>query len=103
MGEKITMDGEKAPYKIMARDDRYVILCRPFNLKRTYTYSIVDLEEKVRGPCNYVFGPLVDFNTEDGAKENLAMLRSGKQEVSRRRSKDLSDREIALLSSTGPT
>jgi hypothetical protein len=97
---RVVMDGEKASYKVMARDDRYVILCRPFNLRRTYTYSIVDLKLAVRGPCNFIFGPIADFNTRFGALRNLVMLRNGKQEVSRRRSKDLSAREIEIFSLT---
>lgn len=91
------MDGEKQPYKVMARDDRYVILCRPFNLKRTYTYSFVDLKRGIRGPTNYIFGLLHDTNTRFGALRNLVMLRNGKQEVSHRREKVLSMREIGLF------
>jgi hypothetical protein len=96
---KVVLDGEKQPYKIMARDERYVLLVRPFNLKRTYSYSIVDLERRVRGPNNFIFGPLYGMNTRFGALRNLVLLRKGKQEVSHRRHrhKDLSDREIGLF------
>jgi hypothetical protein len=97
-GMAVVMDGEKQPYKIMARDERYVILCRPFNLRRTYTYSFVDLVEGVRGPSNYIFGLLHHTNTRIGALRNLVMLRKGKQFVSHRRNKPLSQREMDVLS-----
>jgi hypothetical protein len=61
IGSKITFQEEKQSYKVMAFDHRYLICIKPFNLKQTYLYSIVDLEKGIRGADNY-YGK---FNYED--------------------------------------
>jgi hypothetical protein len=97
VGEKFKADTEKQRYTIMAKDDRFVIMIKPFNAKKTYLYSIIDLKRKVRGPNNLIFGPIVPFNTLEGAAENLKMLQNKEQEVSYRRCIDLSTTEIQQL------
>lgn len=94
---KVRMDGERQRYKVMARDERFVVLTKPFNAKKTYLYSIADLQREERGPCNLIFGPPTALNTVAGAEEALAMLQAGDMAVSRRRNKPLSDAEMAQL------
>jgi len=56
VGDKIKFVEEKATYTVQARSERYVICSKPFNLKGTVIYTIVDLKEGIRGPDSNVFG-----------------------------------------------
>ncbi len=94
---KVRMDGERQRYTVMARDDRYVIMTKPFNAQKTYIYSIADLERGERGPCDLIFGPPSKLDSDEGAKEALAMLQAGEMGVSRRRNKPLSEAELSQL------
>lgn len=77
IGQKIKFSGDKKSFKVQAFDERYIVLTRPFNLKKTYQYTIVDLERKVRGACNLIFGlpPECECDTPEGAKNVLKWLR----------------------------
>lgn len=97
---KIKMDGERQRYTVMARNDRFVIMTKPFNAQRTYLYTIADLQRGVRGPCNLIFGLPCDVNTRDGAVEALKKIEDGEMEVSFRRCVDLSGNEIAALAAS---
>jgi hypothetical protein len=102
VGSKVLMDGERQRYKVTARDERFVIMTKPFNAQRTYLYSIADRKRGVRGPCNLIFGPPSKLDTEDGAAQALAMLQTGEMDVSYRRDKPLTEGEIErLYTSTG--
>jgi hypothetical protein len=97
VGSKVLMDGERQRYRITARDDRFVIMTKPFNARHTYLYSIADRKRGVRGPCNLIFGPPSKLDTEDGAAEALGMLQTGEMDVSYRRDKPLTEGEIERL------
>lgn len=87
VGNRVWFAGEKRPYKIRARNERYLICTKPFNPKKTVIYSIIDLDEKVRGPDNLIF--CMGYETEDQIAENMRMLADGEIEVSHRRRIDL--------------
>jgi len=55
-GSLVWFDGEKAPYRIRCRSERYIICTKPYNPQRTVLYCIVDLYHWIRGPENLVFG-----------------------------------------------
>lgn len=55
-GTRIYFAEEKAPYKIRARNGRYLVCTKPFNLRKTVIYTLVDLAEEIRGTENLVFG-----------------------------------------------
>ena len=38
VGDKIYISGEKRPYTVQCRDDRYIICTKPFNLQHTVQY-----------------------------------------------------------------
>ena len=44
VGDKVYLSSESRSYKIMARDERFIICVKPFNLYKTYFYFIIDLE-----------------------------------------------------------
>lgn len=94
---KVRLNGERQRYTIMAHDDRFFIMTKPFNARKTYLYTIADLERGVRGPCNLIFGLPCDVNTPAGATEALGKIRAGEFEVSSRRCVDLSPPEIVAL------
>lgn len=43
-GAKIGWKGQKKRFKVIARNDNFVIITRPYNPKKTFEYSILDLE-----------------------------------------------------------
>ena len=75
------------PFRVQARDDRFIICTKPFNLKRTVLYFIVDLKTKRRGPENMIF--CSGYNTREQCEERLKELQEGKITVSRRHGIDL--------------
>ncbi|WP_131818565.1 hypothetical protein [Sphingomonas turrisvirgatae] len=95
------LNGERQRYTVQARNERFVIMTKPFNAKRTYLYTIADLDRGVRGPCNKIFGLPCDVNMPEGATKVLRELEAGEMEVSFRRCVDLTpaDREAIEASS----
>ena len=102
IGDKIKMEGEKQRYTVQAFDKRFVILTKPFNAVKNYLYSIVDLEQGIRGRDNLVFGFPYNYNTLEGAKTALEWLNRNEDEecemeVSYRHYKPLEQSEIDQL------
>lgn len=56
VGSKVKFPGEKQRYTVMARSDRFLVCTKPFNPKRTVLYTVIDLEKRIRGTENLVFG-----------------------------------------------
>lgn len=75
------MESEKQRYTVQAFNSRFAIMTKPFNAKKTYLYTISDLERGVRGPCNLIFGLPCHVNTAEGAKEALTLLENKEMEV----------------------
>ena len=82
VGDKIYFVEEKRPYKVRAANDRYLVCTKPYNLKGTVLYTIVDLIEEIRGTENTVF--CMGFESDEGCAEALTRLVSGESEISRR-------------------
>jgi len=96
------MEGEKQRYKVQAFSKRFIILTKPFNARKTYLYSIVDLERKVRGRDNLVFGFIHGYNNKAGASKAIKWLEAketeqASMEVSYRHFKPLEESEIEQL------
>lgn len=87
VGDKVYIPNEKRPFRVRARDDRYIICTKPYNPKRTVRYFIVDLKERVRGPDNRIF--CSGYETDEHCVERLKELQSGEIEVSWRWRVDL--------------
>lgn len=83
VGDKIYGPFEKYPYKVRARDDRYIICTKPFNLKRTVIYFIIDTKLGIMGPDNAIF--CSGYETDEQCQKRLEELQQGLIEVSRRR------------------
>lgn len=83
VGDKIHFPNEKKPYRVRARDERYIICTKPYNPKHTVLYTIIDLQNKWRGPDNMIF--CSGYESDEDCAERLSELQSGEIEVSRRR------------------
>lgn len=81
-GDPVFVWNEVRPYRVKCRDERFIICTKPFNLKRTVMYFIVDLERHVRGTDNSVF--CFGYETQEQCKERLKELQEGRIEVSYR-------------------
>lgn len=79
-GDKIKFKSEKQRYTIWACDERYLICKKPFNARRTYLYTIVDLYQEIRGADNIVGG--LAYDTKEECEESLRWLQKGMIEIS---------------------
>lgn len=70
VGDKVKFKQEKQRYTVRACNDRFLICTKPFNVKKTYLYTIVDLEKGIRGADNYYCR--FDYLTE--SEEALKLL-----------------------------
>jgi len=73
---------QKRPYRVRARDERFIICTKPYNPKHTVIYFIIDLYDKVRGTDNSVF--CNGYETDGQCISRLVELQSGLIEVSQR-------------------
>lgn len=83
VGNKIYVPGEKKPYRVRCRDDRYIICTKPMNLKHTVLYFIIDLQEGWRAPDDRIF--CSGYETDEQCAERLKELQNGEIGLSRRR------------------
>ena len=97
VGYKFKADSEKQRYTVQAFNDRFVIMTKPFNLQKTYMYTIADLDRKVRGAVDLIFGLPEDVDNTSDANTVLAGLYSGEYGVSYRNCVPLSDDELMQL------
>lgn len=81
-GDKILFVEESKPYKVRAVGDRYIICTKPYNLKHTGLYTIIDKQENVRGTENLVF--CMGAETDEQCENMLERLEKGESEISRR-------------------
>lgn len=82
LGDKIKFSEEKQKYTVRAISGRYAVCTKPFNVRKTVLYTVVDFEQKIRGTENLVFG--LGAETDEQCKEMLNRLDSGETEVSYR-------------------
>ena len=83
VGDKVYIPGQKRPYRVRARDDRYIICTKPYNPQHTVLYFIIDLVDKWRAPDDRLF--CMGYETDEDCQERLAELQSGKIDLSVRR------------------
>ena len=72
VGFRVTFAEEKRPYTVRAAGERYLVCTKPFNLRRTVLYTVIDLLERVRGTENLVFGSGAE--TDEHCTEMLKRL-----------------------------
>lgn len=81
-GDKVWFPGQKQGYTVRVRNNRYAICTKPFNLKKSVMYTIIDFKEQIRGTENLIF--CMGFETDKHCEEALQRLIEGKSEISRR-------------------
>lgn len=94
VGDKVKFEAEKGAYTVKARSARFAICTKPFNLKRTVIYTIVDFERDVRGTNNLVFN-VYDYAKQEDVDACLRDLEAGEVEVSYRNCVELDIEEAA--------
>lgn len=55
-GWRVRFAEERNAYTVQARGKRYLVCTKPFPLRKTVLYTVVDLQEQVRGTENLIFG-----------------------------------------------
>jgi len=83
IGTKIYFLKEKRPYVVKALNERFIICTKPFNLQKTVYYTIIDINENIRGTNNLVFN-LYDYKDINDINECLKDLESGETQISHR-------------------
>lgn len=83
VGDKVYIPEYKRPFRVKARDDRYIICTKPYNPRHTVIYFIIDLQDKWRAPDDRVF--CSGYETDDDCEERLKELQSGEISLSARR------------------
>lgn len=81
-GQRVWFNGEARPYRVRASNGRFAVCTKPFNLRRTVLYTVVDEDEKVRGTENLVFG--LGAETDEQCRAMLVRLVAGETCVSHR-------------------
>jgi len=79
---KIWFAEEKRPYTVRAKSDRFIVCTKPMACLHTVLYTVVDLQENIRGTENLIFG--FGAETDEQCREMLERLESGESEITRR-------------------
>lgn len=82
VGQRVKFEEERQAYTVMAANDRFAVCTKPFNLKHTVLYSIVDMRDRIRGTENLIF--CLGFGTKEECSEALQRITSGESEISSR-------------------
>ena len=94
-GIKIKFKEEKQAYEVQACGLRYMVCTKPFNLKKTVLYTIVDKLQRIRGTENVVFGMGAETKSDCSRMlERLESHGSDGTEISHRNRIDLNVEEI---------
>lgn len=94
IGDKLKLK-EKNKWLVRYADKRYLICTKPYNLKKTYFYTIIDLQEKIRGSHNIIFN-CYDFEDYKECRLAVMQIYSGDLEISHRNRIDLEDDMIII-------
>lgn len=82
VGDRIRFAEERQYYTVRGRSERFLICTRPFKLRDTVLYCIVDFNRQARGPGDKLFnGP---YETDDHITDRMHELMSGRLGVSYR-------------------
>lgn len=75
---KIGWKGQKTKFKVIARNDNFIIIARPYNPKKTFEYSILDLEYM---QCNHdnCYNKY-DYSNKDECMEALIELQENRDQ-----------------------
>lgn len=80
-GAKIRWKGQNKRFKVIARNDNFIIIARAYNPKKSFEYSILDLEYMKCNKDNYYCK--YDYSNEEECKEALKELQETRDEETR--------------------
>lgn len=80
LGSRVYVPGEKRPFTVRARNDRFAVCTKPHF--KTVRYFVLDAENGVRGTENLIF--CMGAETDAECEEMLARVTAGESEVSHR-------------------
>lgn len=100
MGHRVQFAESRRWWRVRATsgDGRFAILTSPFNLRRVPYYTILDTERGVRGPDDRIF--CSGYEDDGDIADRMRELIAGDIHVSRRPSKCLETRVVAVLPPT---
>lgn len=75
---KIGWKGQKKRFKVIARNDNFIIIARPYNPKKIFEYSILDLEYMQCNHDNYY--NKYDYSNKDECMEALIELQENRDQ-----------------------
>lgn len=81
-GDKIKFEEEAHSYTVMCRTDRYIICTKPFNLRHTTLYTIIDAYSQQRGTDNY-YG--LGYETKEMCLESMSFFVTNDGQLGRSR------------------
>lgn len=76
---RIGLKGQKKTFKVIARNDNFIIIVRPYNPKKTFEYSILDLEYMECNHDNYY--TKYDYSNKEECEEALKELQETRDEI----------------------
>lgn len=76
---RIGWKGQKKTFKVIARNDNFIIIVRPYNPKKTFEYSILDLEYMECNHDNYY--TKYDYSNKEECEEALKELQETRDEI----------------------
>lgn len=80
-GAKIQWKGQKVRFNVVNRNDNFIIITRPYNIKKTYEYSILDLEYMECNKDNYYCR--YNYQDVEECKKALEELQQEREEEKR--------------------
>ena len=80
-GTKLQWKGQKKRFNVIARNDNFIIITRPYNPQKTYEYSILDLEYMKCNKDNYYCK--YNYQDKEECKEALKELQEARDEEKR--------------------
>jgi len=80
IGSRLYFEGERQGYIVQAFSDNFIICTKPFNARKTYLYTIIDLKRDIRGPDDLIFGSMYPYDNPEDANRNLQLLENGKKQ-----------------------
>lgn len=80
-GTKLQWKGQKKRFNVIARNDNFIIITRPYNPQKTYEYSILDLEYMQCNKDNYYCK--YNYQDKEECKEALKELQEARDEEKR--------------------
>lgn len=83
VGDKVKFANTRHPWTVRAvtRAGRFAILTKPFNLRRTVLYTVVDFDRGVRGVDDH-YG--LGYETDDQITAALAMFQATEDDLARK-------------------